>query len=399
MMKLLLTYFACACCISIQAQNLIPNGGFEPTNCSNPGWTLGTNAQPWDTISAAGYWQDGLTQFYGDCSQDPTSGSQNPRTGQGSVGIPVYGTPASTDVPHESRGYPNTPLTQPLVAGQIYQVSYWVRGVYDQLGMTRTTQGPGVLFVNNLDELNINNLFVIEDSRAMYNSELISYLGGWVQVCIRFEARGDERILILGNFRPNSGTPNILANPGADPNSPFSWSYYLIDDIILIPYDEDFRVLPDEAEICPDEEITLTVPSNLNGVWEDGTTDTSRTIDGIGMYSLTYQYGGCPRTEEIEVTVVNCRRCPVYLPSAFSPNHDGLNDEWKPQFECDVLEYRVDIFDRMGNLMFRSSDINEAWKPDESVQAGTYVTRIRMTYELFGEREWIDRVSEITVLR
>jgi gliding motility-associated-like protein len=53
------------------------------------------------------------------------------------------------------------------------------------------------------------------------------------------------------------------------------------------------------------------------------------------------------------------RLCPIYLPNAFSPNDDGVNDYFAPQ-SVDGLEARIRqflIFDRWGGLVYRAEDI------------------------------------------
>lgn len=72
-----------------------------------------------------------------------------------------------------------------------------------------------------------------------------------------------------------------------------------------------------------------------------------------------------------------------YIPSAFSPNGDGLND----YFICKGLfftDFELRIFDRWGNLIFTSTDVNIGWdgksnKTGNLVQQETYVYAIHLT--------------------
>lgn len=50
----------------------------------------------------------------------------------------------------------------------------------------------------------------------------------------------------------------------------------------------------------------------------------------------------------------------IYIPNAFSPNGDFTNDEFFAKGEY-VYEFKISIFDRWGNLIFHSDDINEHW--------------------------------------
>ena len=52
----------------------------------------------------------------------------------------------------------------------------------------------------------------------------------------------------------------------------------------------------------------------------------------------------------------------VYVPNAFSPNGDGVNDEFKPfinGYEPD--EYVFYIFDRWGKQIFESNNLENGW--------------------------------------
>lgn len=58
----------------------------------------------------------------------------------------------------------------------------------------------------------------------------------------------------------------------------------------------------------------------------------------------------------------------IYAPTAFSPNGDGLNDVFKPsavfvqnQPENRLLRYELHVFDRWGNRLFTSYDLETGW--------------------------------------
>ncbi|MBL4755082.1 MAG: gliding motility-associated C-terminal domain-containing protein [Flavobacteriales bacterium] len=68
-----------------------------------------------------------------------------------------------------------------------------------------------------------------------------------------------------------------------------------------------------------------------------------------------------------------------FAPSAFTPNSDGTNDEFKilvngPQ----TLEFEMSIYDRQGNLIFETDDVNRGWdgrlnRSGDTAPQGTYI--------------------------
>ena len=68
----------------------------------------------------------------------------------------------------------------------------------------------------------------------------------------------------------------------------------------------------------------------------------------------------------------------VYIPNAFTPDGDGLNDIFIPVGKG-ITEYTLQIFDRWGELIFQSSDFNKGWDgtyKSEPVPMGSYVYKI-----------------------
>ncbi|MES2763531.1 MAG: gliding motility-associated C-terminal domain-containing protein [Bacteroidota bacterium] len=132
------------------------------------------------------------------------------------------------------------------------------------------------------------------------------------------------------------------------------------------------------------------VPLVLNGAncsacsytWSTGSNLSSIEITKKGIYWLKVDNNnGCQYTDSINVENSKCE-CTLYMPDAFTPNNDGLNDEFKPIYDCDLQNYSLEIFDRWGHLIFRTNDIETSWNgttKNEFVQLGVYVYQI--TYQ------------------
>ena len=60
-----------------------------------------------------------------------------------------------------------------------------------------------------------------------------------------------------------------------------------------------------------------------------------------------------------------------YIPNAFSPNSDGVNDVFKGT-GIGIKTYTLMVYDRWGNLVFTSNDLETGW--DGTFNGGTKVS-------------------------
>ena len=52
----------------------------------------------------------------------------------------------------------------------------------------------------------------------------------------------------------------------------------------------------------------------------------------------------------------------MWIPNAFSPNIDGLNESFGPNMTFGLSKYSMKIFDRWGNIMWQTENPEEKWK-------------------------------------
>lgn len=84
------------------------------------------------------------------------------------------------------------------------------------------------------------------------------------------------------------------------------------------------------------------------------------TAINLGTTTLTVESeADCvlPLTFDIVVDIVPT----IVFPNAFSPNGDGINDVFRPQSSEPLATYSLQIFNRWGERVFESVDINDAW--------------------------------------
>lgn len=93
----------------------------------------------------------------------------------------------------------------------------------------------------------------------------------------------------------------------------------------------------------------------------------------------------------------------VYVPSAFTPDGDGLNDLWGPVMSnVDPNEYQLTVFNRLGQIVFMTHDINKKWNGNTNgdsyfVEGGVYVWMIETKNEISLEE--VTLKGQVTVVR
>lgn len=79
-----------------------------------------------------------------------------------------------------------------------------------------------------------------------------------------------------------------------------------------------------------------------------------------------------------------------YIPNAFSPNGDDMNDHFKGD-GIGISEYKMWIFDRWGNMIFHTKELDDAWdgtfkgKSGEVVMQDVYVWKVVLE-DIFGKK-------------
>jgi gliding motility-associated-like protein len=76
-----------------------------------------------------------------------------------------------------------------------------------------------------------------------------------------------------------------------------------------------------------------------------------------GEYAVSISVGECT---EVSPCIKYSRQSEIYLPTAFSPNGDGINDTYKPVYEGWLIN-KMSVFNRWGELIYESTNPNAAW--------------------------------------
>jgi gliding motility-associated-like protein len=83
-------------------------------------------------------------------------------------------------------------------------------------------------------------------------------------------------------------------------------------------------------------------------------------VQDITYKATVINNNGCSGEDSVRITVVELDG--IYVPTAFTPNNDGMNDDIKPVFGLKFILKEFSIFDRWGERVFTTSTRNEGWK-------------------------------------
>ena len=138
-------------------------------------------------------------------------------------------------------------------------------------------------------------------------------------------------------------------------------------------------------------------------LWSSGDTLSNTLVTDPGIYSLT-AYNSCGETTKtIEVIDEECE-CSVYIPNAFSPNGDGLNDTFQVVCDCEMSDYTLKIYNRWGQLVFETENPEMGWTAEFddngfSSPNSLYSYKLTCLVSKSAFSKWVDKEGSISLVR
>jgi gliding motility-associated-like protein len=121
-----------------------------------------------------------------------------------------------------------------------------------------------------------------------------------------------------------------------------------------------FDAGPDRVK-CENDPVQLTgTPGFARYLWNNNDTTSTITVDKAGLYWLQVtDDNGCVGKKFVTVSLKECSL--FYIPNAFTPNHDGLNDIFKPVISGNLVHYSFAVYNRYGQKVFESTNLSQGW--------------------------------------
>ncbi len=146
----------------------------------------------------------------------------------------------------------------------------------------------------------------------------------------------------------------------------------------------------------------ILIPQTYNSAfssysWQDGSRDSSYNVSKPGLYWVKAS-SSCGTVSDSIMIYNNCN-LPVYIPSAFTPNGDGLNDVFRiaDMGHQELLDFS--IFNRFGQQIFKTNNPKQGW--DGKINAMDQPASVFVYYikykDLLGRQQSIN--GTVTLIR
>lgn len=180
-------------------------------------------------------------------------------------------------------------------------------------------------------------------------------------------------------------------------------------DVHPIP-EAGFTVSPDYTDICHSVVVFTdkSVGATSYFYWFDDSTIYSFDSSPTHMYyrdgthwpmQIVENEWGCKDTAYRQLFI---EPFTIYAPNAFTPDGDEFNNTFTPIVYLDLVEWKLEIYDRWGQKVFESNDVRFGWDGTGTngrpVQSGNYVWKATyVSCEPFNPRRV--RTGHVSVLR
>ncbi len=189
-----------------------------------------------------------------------------------------------------------------------------------------------------------------------------------------------------------------VANPVANPPSSINYSVNITDTICgnmanlstsIIVFPQPVVQASKSNDIdCSNDRSQLTATGAVQYSWSPaGTLNNASIANPMAMPVTATHYtvtgtdaNGCSNTASVMVNVDNTNQGGYLMPTAFTPNNDGLNDCYGIKYWGVVEKIDFSIFNRWGERVFHTSNSRQCWNgiyKGVLQDAGVYVYMIR----------------------
>ena len=184
---------------------------------------------------------------------------------------------------------------------------------------------------------------------------------------------------------PTKGGNEKPDNPTV-PNNPTPEVVQVTDNHPTSNQKEDFRLTySHDTLVCRNSKLTLFVHNADHVFWDFGSDMESVDLiveENTRVEATVHTKEGKDTLIRVNITVCDCE---LFIPTAFTPNGDGLNDEWMVYAPAGITDFECMVYDKAGTLLFHTRNIHQGWNGMNNgkyLSAGGYFYTCRYRDEL-----------------
>lgn len=163
---------------------------------------------------------------------------------------------------------------------------------------------------------------------------------------------------------------------------------------------EDFRLTySHDTLVCRNSKLTLFVLNADHVFWSFGSDQESVDLiveENTRVEATVHTKEGKDTLIRVNITVCDCE---LFIPTAFTPNGDGLNDEWLVYAPASITDFECMVYDKAGTLLFHTRNIHQGWNGMNNgkyLPAGGYFYSCRYRDELGNQHV---QKGQVTLVR
>lgn len=154
-----------------------------------------------------------------------------------------------------------------------------------------------------------------------------------------------------------------------------NWNLFKEHQVVNTSY-ELYRINGDT------DPILIRSIENYNSFADDLERMTDEQISGKICYFVRAIKSDEPSYYSQSNTVCIYLQPKVYIPEAFTPNGDGINDVFNAKYSYTPTDFEMKVYNRWGYIVFQTTDPNEGWDGKQSngqpAPTGTYIYQIKV---------------------
>ncbi len=226
-----------------------------------------------------------------------------------------------------------------------------------------------------------SNSIIVNLNKVTYTKPIVSYCqkdSQAVDLLINATPDPDFTIKWMNGSTVTTNTNSTFTfNNLSNTNVPFEITYgnnCKVNDILKVTVHPlpVVNATSDIADAKYEQEVQLTangsMPLTFNWIPSDQVSNDSiqnptTIIKATTQYSVTVRdTNNCVNSDTVLVRLIDeCTEDFIYMPNAFSPNRDGVNDCFGIMSPPKLTNYKMTIFNRWGEKVFEALDENDCW--------------------------------------